>query len=339
MRGVHQGECLDFLRQYEGPPFDLVYLDPPFFLDKKFEHTIGSDLSFRRGWDSESESASCSARLAPHNDELRQYLEFLERRLRKVYEHLSPTGSFFLHIGQSEGAYLKCILDDIFGIKMYRTTITWQRSHPHNNVKFAVGGTSDFIYYYTKSDNFTFNLQYTPHDEVYLANCFHHEDENGPYALAPVLQEKSRRGHKYEINGFSPTYGWRIRLETYLAYEKAGRIHWGANRPYKKIYLHEAKGTPLQNIWTDVYNITRTEKDRRLYPTQKPEKLLERIVLMASKEGDLVFDPFCGSGTTIIAAERLGRSGLGVDVSPAAIEVAKVRLKQIATAANAQLFA
>lgn len=190
----------------------------------------------------------------------------------------------------------------------------------------SLGNVADFIYYYSKSSDFTFNLQYTAHDEKYLANSFNNKDERGNYALAPIIQERTRTGHFYEFNGITPPNGWRVKEVELERLESLGYIHWGANRPYKKVYLEETQGALMQNIWTDIYNITRTDLDKRHYPTQKPLKLLERIVALSSNEGDLIYDPFCGSGTTLVAAAKLGRKILGTDISADAIEIAARRL-------------
>jgi DNA modification methylase len=250
-------------------------------------------------------------------------------RIVELHRVLKETGSLFFHIGPNEAPYIKLLLDMTFGMNNHRSTITWQRSHPHNNVKNALGSVSDFIYYYTKSDKYTFNLVYKEHDSKYLANSFNNSDSRGRYALAPIIQEKSRKGHVYEFNGVTPPFGWRVKLETLTELHSKNLIHWGASRPYKKVYLEEAKGTPLQNIWTDIHNITRTDVDKRHYPTQKPVKLLERIIAVASTEGCLVLDPFCGSGTTLVAAKNLGRNFIGIDANPEAIQITEERLNSI----------
>ena len=333
-------DCLSFLEGYKGPPIDLVYLDPPYFLERQFSLEAGSNnVSFKGNWKDEEVESYCEKIAASTGGEpLVQYLSFLYPRLSMLKQRMSTRGSIFLHIGPREGPYVRMLLDSIFGLKNWRSTITWQRSHPHNNLKRAIGNISDFIYYFTASDDFTFNLLYTPHDEVYLSNCFSQTDERGSYALAPVIQERSRKGHLFEYNGVTPPFGWRIRRETLVAYDKEGRIHWGKNRAYKKVYLHEAKGAQLQNVWNDIYNITRTEVDRRKYPTQKPLSLLERIVEIASNPGDLVYDPFCGSGTTLVAAKKLGRSVLGTDISPDAVEISRDRLRLLTKEAEQNLF-
>jgi DNA modification methylase len=135
-----------------------------------------------------------------------------------------------------------------------------------------------------------------------------------------------------------PPYGWRVKEETLTALDADGRIHWGTNRAYKKVYLEEAKGAALQNIWSDIHNITRTEVDNRKYPTQKPIKLLERIIELASNEGDVVYDPFCGSGTTLVAATKLGRIAMGSDISPEAVEIATHRIEGVAASQQEKLF-
>lgn len=333
-------DCLEFLASYDGPKFNLVYLDPPYFLDRTFSLEASSDdVSFQGGWeDQEIEEFCHQIGGTSGSTNLVKYLSWLYPRLKLIHSHMTETGSIFLHIGTREGPYVSLLLDRIFGMKNWRSTITWQRSHPHNNMTKSLGNVSDYIYYYSMSSTYTFNLLHTPHDEVYLSNSFSNEDERGAYALAPVIQEKSRKGHFYEFNGVTPPYGWRVRIETLKSLDSDGRIHWGTNRAYKKVYLEEAKGAALQNIWSDIYNITRTEVDNRKYPTQKPVKLLERIVELASNAGDIVYDPFCGSGTTLVAACKLGRIAVGSDISPEAVEIATHRLNAITENNASKLF-
>jgi DNA modification methylase len=333
-------DCFDFLTSYQGRPFDLGYMDPPYFLDRTFSlEALDETVSFTRGWDDHEAHEFCED-IAKHtkNEKLIDYLSWLFVRLELIHKNMAETGSFFLHIGTREAPYVSLLLDKIFGFSGWRTTITWQRSHPHNNLKKSLGNVSDYIFYYSKGEKYTFNLLHTPHDEVYLANSFSNEDENGPYALAPVIQEKSRRGHFYEYKGVTPPFGWRVRQETLETLDNENRIHWGTNRAYKKVYLKEAQGAALQNIWTDVHNITRTEVDNRKYPTQKPIKLLERIVELSTNPGDLVYDPFCGSGTTLVAALKHGRVALGTDVSPEAVRITLDRLRDISAESSSTLF-
>ncbi len=329
MHRLELGDCLERLRSYEGPPFDLVYLDPPYFLEREFALEQGSSVAFSGRWQARPDDLHSALALAARAPRLAPYLAFLDERLRRVHELLAPDGSLFVHIGPREGAYVRVLLDRIFGLERWRATITWQRSHPKNNIKNALGNVSDHIYYYTRSNEFAFHVQHTPHDATYLANSFSQRDEAGEYALAPIVQERSRKGYHYTYRDHTPAHGWRVRRETLESYDRARLVHWGKRRPYKKIYLHEARGAPLQTIWTDLPNITRTERDRRRYPTQKPVALLERILTLASDPGDLVLDPFCGSGTTLVAARNLGRRALGIDLEPEALRVARERLEAL----------
>jgi len=328
LSGPVKADCLDFLSNYTGPKFDLIYLDPPFFLNREFKlEALKDNVRFQGGWTKEHiHELALQIVGDKESKNLVNYLSWLIERLVLLHEHLAESGSLFLHIGTREAPYVSLLLDRIFGFGNWRSTITWQRSHPHNNMTKSVGNVSDFIFYYSKSEKYSFNLQYTPHDEKYLKNSFRNSDEKGNYALAPIIQERSRDGHFYEFNGVTPPYGWRVKQQELEKMHEANQIHWGSNRPYKKIYLSETQGALLQNIWTDIHNITRTEVDARRYPTQKPIKLLERIVSMASNEGDLVFDPFCGSGTTLVAAKKLNRRFLGTDISEDSIQITNERL-------------
>lgn len=325
---VYHADCLDFLRSYTGPKIDLIYLDPPYFLEREFKLDAREQhTSFKKGWSDSDHDARMSQIIGSStHPNMVNYLSWLHSRLEIAAEHLSDTGSIFLHIGSREAPYVGLLMDHVFGFKNWRSTITWQRSHPHNNMTKSLGNVSDMIFYYTKSNAFTFNLLYTAHDEKYLSNSFNNKDDVGNYALAPIIQERSRAGHFYSFNNFVPPNGWRVREPELIRLSKLGYIHWGTNRPYKKVYLHESQGALLQNIWSDIHNITRTELDKRHYPTQKPLALLERIISLASEPGDLVFDPFAGSGTTCVAAKKLGRSWLGCDISSDAIKVANHRL-------------
>lgn len=330
MQVIH-GDCLEVLANYDGPKFDLVYLDPPFFLNREFFLDAQRDDTRFQGTWQDQEVNSHIAQISKMNrtSGLDLYLSWLYERLVAIKESMHISASIFLHIGTREAPSVSLLLDDIFGAKNWRSTITWQRSHPHNNVTKNLGNVADFIFYYSRSSDYTFNLLHTPHDETYLNNSFNNCDDRGQYALAPIIQERSRKGNSYEYKGFTPPYGWRVKKDELERLDADGYIHWGSNRPYKKIYLDAARGAPLQNIWTDVSNITRTEVDRRRYPTQKPLRLLERIVQLASNPGDLVLDPFCGSGTTLVASALHERKCVGIDRSADAVALSQARLVEI----------
>jgi len=172
LSGPVKADCLDFLSNYTGPKFDLIYLDPPFFLNREFKlEALKDNVRFQGGWTKEHiHELALQIVGDKESKNLVNYLSWLIERLVLLHEHLAESGSLFLHIGTREAPYVSLLLDRIFGFGNWRSTITWQRSHPHNNMTKSVGNVSDFIFYYSKSEKYSFNLQYTPHDEKYLKN-------------------------------------------------------------------------------------------------------------------------------------------------------------------------
>jgi DNA modification methylase len=172
-------------------------------------------------------------------------------------------------------------------------------------------------------------VQYTQLDEKYRENSFNNQDEKGFYSLAPITGEKSRLGYVFEFNGMNPKYGWRKNKEDIERMHSEGLIHYGKNKPYKKTYLLESKGAPIQNIWSDIFPITRTEENKREYPTQKPIKLLERIILSSCPNGGKVLDPFGGSGTTLFASLKTNIPSYVkiIDKNPDAISIMNEGIK------------
>ena len=211
----------------------------------------------------------------------------------------------------------------------FMTNISWQRSHPHNNIKKSWGNIVDSILVFTKTKNNYFNTQYTSLDEKYRKNSFNNKDDKGFYSLAPITGEKSRIGNMFEFNGITPKYGWRKNRKDIEDMHNNGLIHYGKNKPYKKTYLTESKGPPIQNIWSDIFPITRTEENKREYPTQKPIKLLERIIISSCPQNGKVLDPFGGSGTTLFASlkTKIPNYVKIIDKNPDAISIIQETLK------------
>ena len=293
--------------------YDLIYIDPPFGLQRELHMTEadGTRKSFQDSWSNYDE-----------------YIEWLAGVIDGLYGLLKKDGWLYSH-NQVEGNFLALGKVDNKVRRSYYTNISWVRSHPKNNISIGWGNIVDSIMVIRKGEPY-FEVEHAPLDPTYAANSFGHEDERGNYALAPVTGEKSRPGHQYEYKGYSPTFGWRYAEERTRELDEQGLIHFGDNKPYKKIYLHESKGPPVQNIWTDIYNLTRTERNKRNYPTQKPLKMLERIVRTSCPPGGRVLDPFCGNGTTAIATFNIGdgRSCDTYDISEPALDVASLALKE-----------
>jgi len=202
----------------------------------------------------------------------------------------------------------------------FYTNISWKRSGPKNNIKNGWGNIVDSIMVLRKGNPY-FEVEYTDLDPKYEKNSFGNKDERGYYALAKTTGEKSRPGRKFEFKGYNPEYGWRVSEDILVDMDSNNLLHYGKNTIYKKIYLEDNKGVPVQNLWDDVYFISRSETNKRKYPTQKPLKLLERIIKSSCPENGWVFDPFAGSGTTAIASQLLGRNCITCDINPQSIEL------------------
>ena len=222
----------------------------------------------------------------------------------------------------------------------------WKKSHGKNTVKNKTGAVIDVIF---RCYNGTpvFNLQYVPLDAYYFENSYRNEDERGLYALGSLRFDKTRSGNNYEIENDGTTYrapyGWKIKKEEMERLILEKRIHFV--RPndkregnlYKKLYKSECKGKPLSNLWDDISYITRTQQDPRTYPTQKPLKLLQRIISISTNKEDLVLDPTAGSGTTGVACKTLGRSCYLIDINADAKKVFEKRLIDVDNAKDSEL--
>ncbi|MDR0613673.1 MAG: hypothetical protein LBG45_09425 [Dysgonamonadaceae bacterium] len=313
------GDNLEILKTVGSETVDLIYLDPPFFSNRTYEVI----------WGDEGEKRSFEDRFAGGID---HYIHWLKLRVREMHRVLKPTGSIFLHCDWHADAYIRVhILDMIFGRNNFRNHIIWKRTKAKGLAFARLAHNNDSILYYTKSDQFTFNNQYVPHSEKYIDDFYKYDDKDGKglYQLDNLTNpNKDRPNLTYEFLGVTRVWRWtKERMQE--AYEnglviqsKPGAI------PRLKRYLDEQEGTPVDDNWNDIQNVQSQSKERIGYPTQKPEKLLERIISMASNEGDVVLDPFVGGGTSIDVANRLNRKWIGIDQSVMAIKVTDLRLQK-----------
>ena len=285
--------------------FDLVYLDPPFGLQRDFNmvEEDGREKGFSDSWESFDD-----------------YIHWYANIVIQAYYKLDKNGWMYLHNNFIGNALVLSKVTPEIRDNFY-TNISWKRSGPKNNIKNGWGNIVDSIMVIKKGNPY-FEVEYTSLDPVYSANSFKNKDEIGYYALAKVTGEKSRPCTRFEYKGYNPQYGFRITIEKLKELDEQNRLHYGANNLYKKIYSHESKGVPIQNFWDDVYFISRSEKNKRKYPTQKPIKLLERIIKSSCPRDGWVLDPFCGSGTSAIASFNLGRNCVTMDINTDAIEIA-----------------
>jgi DNA modification methylase len=318
------GDNLEILKRWNSESVDLIYLDPPFFSNRNYEIIWGDAGEIRSFQDRWAGGIS-------------HYMDWLKERVMEMHRILKPTGSIFLHCDWHANAYIRVeILDKVFGASNFRNEIIWKRKTGrgetnHKSNKFGV--EIDNIFFYSKSSKSFFEGQYSfdvAGYEDYVETSFNLTDENGRrYQSDNLASPTPRPNLTYEYKGYKPPKnGWAISLEKMEEWDKMGKLIFPKTldgRIRRKRYLDELKGKPIQNLWVDI-EMPSQAKERIGYPTQKPEKLLERIILCASNEGDVVLDPFVGGGTTIAVADRLKRAWIGMDQSVQAVKVSELRL-------------
>lgn len=266
------------------------------------------------------------------------YLAMMAPRLVELRRVLKPTGSIYLHCDPTASHYLKLLMDAIFGPESFRNEITWRRTNTHNDARVKFPDVADALLFYGKTSRAKFHTQYTAHSQEYLNKFYRHDDEDGrgPYTLDNMASPNPRPNMMYEWKGFPcPAMGWRYQRETMSALDADERIYYPKDkagkydltkRPRLKRYLAEQKGVVVANVWDDIPPIGAQAAERLGYPTQKPEALLERIISASSTKGDVVLDPFCGCGTAVSAAQKLGRQWIGIDITHLSINLIKFRL-------------
>ena len=254
-------------------------------------------------------------------------------RLLAMRRILSPTGSIYLHCDDTASHYLKLVMDAIFGQQSFRTEVIWKRTSAHSDTKQGrkqPGRIHDVLLFYTKGESWTWHPVYTDYDKRYVDQFYKHvepqtgrryrlDNLTGPYGAA-------KGNPYYEVMGVSRH--WRFSQKRMQALIDEGRVvqtRPGAVPAYKR-YLDEMPGVPLQDVWTDIAPISSQAAERLGYPTQKPLALLERIITASCPPDGLVLDPFCGCGTSVHAAEKLGRSWIGIDVSTFAVGLMRGRI-------------
>jgi len=356
---LYYGDNLDVMREFiADESVDLVYLDPPFnsardynvlFKQSKKDENQAQITAFTDTWQwskkhyDEFFDNPVNARLfdlmsALHKilgqSEMMAYLVMMAPRLLELHRVLKPTGSLYLHCDPAASHYLKLVLDQIFGPTNYRREIIWQRTSAHANVMNSYGAVHDVLLYYSRSRQWVWNQMYAPYSQAYVEMFFDQVDENGRrYARRDLTasMQRASSGQLYEWMGVRPPPSrcWAMTQDKMNELEAQGKIHWPkaeGGMPRLKFYADEAPGIPLQDIWVDISTMHNLSQERMGYPTQKPLALLERIINASSNPGDLVLDPFCGCGTAVVAAEKLGRKWIGIDVTYIALDLMISRL-------------
>ena len=360
MNALYFGDNLDVLREHiSDGSVDLIYLDPPFnsnarynvlFREKSGEESAAQITAFDDTWhwDLGSEAAYREVvtdgppklgdllqamRAFLGQNDMMAYLTMMAQRMVELHRVLKPTGSLYLHCDPTASHYIKLLLDAVFGARNFRTEITWKRTSAHSDTRQGRrqhGRVHDILFFYTKTDQWAWEPIYTEYDEDYVENFYRHvEPETGrKYRLDNLTGPggAAKGNPQYEVMGVTRYWRYsRERMEELIAEGRVVQSRPGAVPAYKR-YLDEMPGVPLQDVWTDIGPIGARARERLSYPTQKPEALLERIIASSSNEGDVVLDPFCGCGTAVAVAERLGRRWIGIDVTHIAIALMKSRL-------------
>jgi adenine-specific DNA-methyltransferase len=266
-----------------------------------------------------------------YSDDLRgfEFIEYLRERLIIARELLSEQGSIYLHIDCKIGHYVKVIMDEVFGINNFRNDITRVKCNPKNFDRKAFGNIKDMILFYSKSKNPIWNnpqASFTDDDKTKL---FKKIDKNGrAYTTIPLhAPGEIKNGATSQLfKGLTPPKGrhWRRSPKELEGLDRLGLIEWSKNgNPRKIMYADEKTGKKMQDIWEF--------KDYQypVYPTEKNIALLKTIISASSNENSIVLDFFCGSGTTLIAAQELNRNWIGIDKSEKAIETTLKKLSEI----------
>lgn len=362
---LYYGDNLDILRNHvSDESVDLIYLDPPFNSNATynvlFKSSGGGESpaqieAFDDTWhwddmvsgkviekiknsDYQSTATMLDSMLSfLGKNDMTAYLCMMAIRLVELHRVLAPTGSLYLHCDQTASHYLKLLLDSIFGAKNFKNEIVWKRKTGRgatNRTARAFGTATDVIFFYVKSNQWVFEPQFNkdaPGYDDYVKKAFVHKDESGRvYAVDNLSSPSYRPNLIYSYKGYPPPKkGWAISLEKMKQWDEEGRLEFPktkTGRILRRRFLDDLKGRPVSNLWDDINMISALAKERLGYPTQKPVALLERIIAASSNKGDVILDPFCGCGTTIHAAQKLGRKWIGIDVTPIAINLVEARL-------------
>ena len=356
MNHLFYGDNLQVLRDsIQDASVDLIYLDPPFNSNASynilFKGPAGGNSAAQIEafddtwqWNDSAESAyadvmRCGNAAASTmlramrsflgDNDMMAYLAMMAVRLIELHRVLKPTGSLYLHCDPTASHYLKILLDAVFGGNRLANEVIWARSLPHGNTLKKFGASHDVILFYRKGESATWNAPFQPNREEYIKDFYRFQEPDGRvYRLISCINPNPNRPNlTYKWNGVTKVWKYtkermqKMHDEGLLVYSKTGT-------PSYKGYLDTMKGRPIQDIWSDISPLMGSAQERLGYPTQKPVALLERILSASSNPDDVVLDPFCGCGTTVHAAQKLGRQWVGIDVTHLAIGLIEKRLRE-----------
>jgi DNA modification methylase len=290
---------------------DFIYMDPPYDTNRNFTlDSKSSKTGFTDKWVS---------------DEYELWLSNIVSNLKKT---LSNQGTLVIHISSENSFIVEKILREKF---KNIEKIYWKRCHGKNTVKNKFGAVIDILFVaYDKKRIFNEVRIQIEEDSVW---AFKNKDDVGKYSLGALKHDRTRKGYIYTIIHddveYKNDYGWKLSKDIVEKMISENRIHFvpKTHNMYIKVYKHEHKGKPLSNLWDDIHSITRTNKDPRLYPTQKPQKLLERLIKIFTNPDSIVLDPVCGSGTTGFVADKLNRKCVLIDMNEEVLPIIQKRFE------------
>jgi DNA modification methylase len=314
----------------------LIYIDPPFDVgsdfntkieigDSSFEKapTVLEEIAFRDTWGKGQDS----------------FLAMIYERLKLMHSLLAHDGSIVVHCDSRISYSLRAVLNEVFNIKNFKNEIVWERSASGKTSSENFPKDVDYLLWYTKSDKYTFNPVFKPLSKTTIDMYkFDDNDGRGKYRYFPLNNPSAPTpGLVYEyidINGKKwqpPKKGWRMVEEKLKALDNDGRLELTKTSLQEKSYWNERKseGKMANNLWDDISNLQGSNKEILGYPTQKPEKLLERIINAFTNSEDIIADFFVGSGTTASVAEKLNRKWLVSDIGRFSINTTRKRMIQV----------
>lgn len=289
-----------------------IYIDPPYNTGSAFEH---------------------------YEDGLEHsiWLTMMRDRLQILYKLLRDDGFIFVQIDDNEMAYLKVLMDEVFGRNNFVNTIVWKRRGGAANPSNRLNNVTDFILWYSKTPDYVVNHIFSLEDEntkKYVEERFVNVDEKGrKYMKSPLQSPNPRPNLMYDYKGYkTPKNGWSISRELMEQWDREGKLVFPKDKNQninRKIYLDEYKGQPVPNLWTDIKVINPMSKERLDFEGQKPEALIHRVFSLGSEEGDWVLDSFLGTGTTAVVAHKMKRKWIGIELGNQAETYALPRLKKV----------
>ncbi|MCB0516815.1 MAG: site-specific DNA-methyltransferase [Bacteroidetes bacterium] len=285
----------------------LIYIDPPYGTNSIFQSRNQKDS---------------------YKDDLvgSHFIEFIRRRLILLRELLCDEGSIYVHLDSNMTSQIKIIMDEVFGAKNFRGFITRKKCSNKNSTRNTYGNISDYILFYSKTENFTWHRATAVWTEDKILKEYPCIDETTGrrYKKVPIHAPGIRNGETgKEWRGMLPPPGkhWQYTPEKLDDFDAKGEIYWSANgNPRRKVFLDMDRGIPVQDIWLDTQDSLNQNIKITGYPTEKNPDLLKRIIEASSNANEVVLDCFAGSGTTLGIAEQLGRKWIGIDNSSEALK-------------------